>query len=331
MDGHWQFEHLQDVEQLTDPRRLSILRYLMREELTLTALGDRMGLHPAKVRYHLKRLEKDDLVRLVRTEVEGGNVRKYYRASAAAYTLRLVVLPHSTSRGTILAAGSDDPALNRLAKMLCEDDRTPDMITIPQGSLNGLVSLRQGLGQMAGIHLYDAARQTFHIPYVTYFFPDRKIKVVHLNARTQGLVVAQGNPLGIRSVEDILREDVRFINRNPGSGTHLWLKRTLAERGISSEHTTGFQEGVRTHKEVVRAVARQEADAGIAVLAALRDRDVDYIPLYEERYDLVIPEEDYQSELLEPVLDTLHSASYRNYVEQLPGVDARHAGRSQDV
>jgi len=331
MEGVRRLDRLPVLKVLADPRRLDILRYLMRREMTLTQLGEKMGLHPAKVRYHLKRLEEENLVSLERTQISGGYVEKYYRASARAYTLQLVLLPHPGSRGMITAAGSDDFALQLLAQTLSEDPHLPEMITLPQGSLNGLVSLRQGLGQLAGIHLFDAESEEYNAPYVRHFFPDRKMKLIHLVTRRQGLVVAAGNPKGIHEVGDLFREDVRFVNRNPGSGTRLWLERWIRQQGGSEEDIAGFTEAVNTHAEVAEKVAQGAADVGMAVQAATHKFGLDFHPLFDERYDLVIPEREDKQEPLEPLLDTLHSGTFRKRAAALPGYATVDTGMEQRI
>lgn len=311
---------------LADPRRLAMLRRLMRAPATLSQLGREVNQHPAWVRHHLKQLEQVGLVRMTDTRPVRGFVEKYYQATAPAYLVQMTITPAYPEGEVILVTGSHDPALDLLARHLAARASAPAVIPLPLGSLDGLIALRQGVGHVAGCHLLDPDTGEYNRPYVRYFLPEQPTVLVTLAHRQQGLLVAPGNPKGIRGVEDLARPDVVMVNRNRGSGTRLWLEHRLRRLDISTDRVQGYEREVNTHDEVAAAVARGEADVGLGVLAVAQQFGLEVIPLFEERYDLVIPRAEYESDLLRPLLDYLHAAAFRRVVEGLAGYDVARTG-----
>jgi putative molybdopterin biosynthesis protein len=147
------------------------------------------------------------------------------------------------------------------------------------------------------------------------------VKVVCLVKRKQGLLVAPENPKSIVDLGDLAREDIRISNRQRGAGTRVLLDFHLERMGIAADQIRGYNQGEYTHLGVAAAVASGRADCGLGIAAAARALDLDFIPLFEERYDLVIPVEYYESELLGPLLEVLADRQFRQAVAQLPGYD----------
>ncbi len=229
-----EIEQIKDFDQIkivTDPNRLAILRLLMAGPATLTQLGRVMGEHPAWVRHHLKQLEATGLVEMKTAQVSGGFVEKYYQAKARAFYFQEMILPETSGKKIVVMLGSHDLALNVLAQRSLEKTGL-QLIIQPVGSLDGLVALRQGIAQISGCHLLDIQSGEYNLPFIRHIFPDRPVVLVTLAHRQQGLLVAPGNPLHIRGLEDLGREDVTLANRNRGSGTRLWLDQQLERMGI---------------------------------------------------------------------------------------------------
>jgi putative molybdopterin biosynthesis protein len=319
------------IDLLGDPRRQMILRTLMTTPATLSQLGEQMDMHPAKVRYHLKKLEEAGFIELERVVKTGGYVEKFYSAAARALLVNFALLPYSPGRDVLLALGSHDMALELLASMVSGNRSAPEMITLPLGSLDGLFNLRQGIGQIAGCHLYDPPSGEYNLPYVKHVFPDQAVKVINLVRRQQGLLVQPGNPHGIRNINDLAQPGVRFVNRKKGSGTRLWLDQQLKALDIDSSRISGYDRSVNTHTQVAGLIASGQADVGLAILAAAQQFDLNFIPIMEERFDLVIPEEYYQSKLLAPALDCIHSGRFRREVQSYLGYQADQAGRELTI
>jgi putative molybdopterin biosynthesis protein len=318
------FEHLKI---LADARRMTILRLLMVEPATLSQLGQTLGEHPARVRHHLKLLERAGLIELVGQRVVRGFVEKYYRARAHAFTLQQMVLPANVESGALTILGSHDLALEALAAEIRQSKTTPlSVFTLPVGSLEGLVALRQGLTHMAGCHLLDIQSGEYNLPYVRHLFPDREISLITLAYREQGLLVAPGNPHHIRRLEDLGDDGVRIINRNRGSGTRLWLDHQLALLSLPPLSLHGYEREVRTHTALAEAISTGKADAGLGAESAARKFGLDFIPLFQERFDLVMPHEQMAAQHLRPLFDILTSLRFRSLVEGLGGYQTEHTG-----
>jgi putative molybdopterin biosynthesis protein len=310
----------EQLKLLADPRRLAILRQLMAGPASLTVLGKALGEHPAWVRHHLKQLEAAGLIELVETRVQSGVVEKFYRARASGFLVQELILPENPARPVIVFSGSHDLAVELLANQL---SKFLDLLTLPVGSLDGLVTLRQNLCNLSGSHLLDPGGE-YNLPFIRHFFPDRAMQVVTLAHREQGLMTAAGNPKAIRSLADLARADVTFINRNPGSGTRLWLDRQLQTQGIPTEGIHGYENAVSTHTKCALLVQTGKADVALGLRAAAHQFGLDFLPLFHERYDIVFAQE--QSTMLAPLLDTLQTSAFRRGIEALTGYETMHTG-----
>jgi putative molybdopterin biosynthesis protein len=316
----------QQIKTLSDPRRLSILRLLMASPATLTQLGQALGEHPAWIRHHLKLLEEASLVEMVETRISGGFVEKYYRAKARVFFFHQVLLPKGSKKEVMPLLGSHDLALELLTQAWNAVHPEAEFLALPVGSLEGLIALRQGMSTLTGCHLLDAESGEYNRPFVSHLFPDRKMNLITLAMREQGLLLANGNPLQIRSLEDLRREDITLINRNRGSGTRIWLDGALRRLGIASGQIQGYAHEAYSHTEVAQAIQGGRADVGVGLRAAAVQHGLDFIPLFLERYDLVIPEEQLREEPVSSLLDYLHSGSFRRSAEALGGYEMGHAG-----
>ncbi len=309
----------EQIKVLSDSRRYHILRLLMAEQATLTQIGAILNESPAWVRHHIKVLEGVGLVEMSEIRVTGGITEKFYKAHASALLLQQLILPQN-EKPVIIFSGSHDTAIEHIASDL---SRHLSILTLPVGSLDGLVNLRQGLCHVAGAHLLDPGGE-YNLPYVRHFFPDRVVDLVTLANRTQGLILSPGNPLGIKSLTDLVRGDVQFINRNLGSGTRLWLDRELSRLNLPVDQVRGYENFVSTHTEAAREVLKGQVDAAIGIQAAAWEAQLDFIPLFEERYDLIYPDE--QIPLISPLLDHLQTASFRRQLNALTGYNTTHSG-----
>jgi putative molybdopterin biosynthesis protein len=314
------------VRVLANDERLHLLRLLMRGPATLTQLGAVMGHHPAWVRHHLLSLEHAGLVELVETRRTKNFTEKFYCATARAYAVNFMVLPEAGEDGLLVLLGSDDLALDLLAQRLRESEGAPDVVTIAMGSLEGLIALRQGLGHVAGCHLLDPETGDFNRSYARALFPGRELQLITLAHREQGLIVPPGNPRGFRGLDEAVAQGARIVNRNRGSGTRVWLDRLLAGAGVDPADVAGYEHEVATHEQAARAVADGTADVALGIFAAARAQGLDFVPLMEERYDLVTPTPVYESDLLAPLLAMLHDEGFKRSVDRLGGYATRETG-----
>lgn len=325
MEHIHRIEHTEHLKLLGDPRRLLLLKKLMSGPQTLSSLGKALGEHPARVRHHLKLLENAGFIELVELRAVRGYVEKYYHARAQAWIYHGLILPEAiqakeaASIGQIVALGSHDLALEMLAEQMKEDPTGPDLHVLPVGSLDGLISLRHGLGHLAGTHLWDAEDREYNLPFVKRIFPDRAMRVIAFVERSQGLLLPPGNPLQVKGVEDLGKPGVRLVNRNLGSGTALWLDQALCNAGLEPKAVQGYDERVETHSELAKTIAQGRANAGVGLQVVAAPFGLDFIPLFRERYDLVMPLSLAESPMGRYLLDQLKRQEFRREVRQLDG------------
>jgi len=322
-------EHLRSIDRLeavravSEPHRLEILRLLLARPHTISSLGRELGRHPAWVRHHVQSLEAVGLVYLAEERVTRNFTEKYYRASAAAFTVSLLIRPDERERKSVVALVSHDLAVELLAS---SEERSFHLAAGVAGSLDSLIGVRQGLADVAGCHLLDAETGEYNVPYARHLFPDRDVMVVTLAHREQGLMVAKGNPMGIGSLADTAEKGARLANRNRGSGTRMWIDRELARAGIEPDVVPGFDRVVDTHTEAARLVAIGAADVAVGISGAAASFDLDFVPLFNERYDLVMPDEIYRTEEVAKLIDVLHTKAFRHSVAGIRGYDPRSMG-----
>ena len=307
------------IKLLADSRRMEVLRLLMAAPATLTHLARAMKQSPAWVRHHILALQSAHLVEVAEIRKRGQVTEKYYRAKADALLLQEVILP-KTRKPALIFSGSHDLALEGIAAHL---EKHVTLLSLPVGSLDGLVNLRQGLCQVSGAHILDESGE-YNAPTVRHLFPDRDVELVTLAHRTQGLILASGNPQAVRSVADLTRPTLRFVNRNAGSGTRLWFDAELKRRNVDPQNINGYARTVQTHSEAASLIASKKADAAIGLQAAAHQHGLDFLPLFEERYDLVLPREN--EALLSPLLDYLQTGDFRSELNSLTGYNAAHSG-----
>lgn len=225
---------------------------------------------------------------------------------------------------TIFCIGSHDLTLDLMAQFLAEQDRR--LASANVGSQGGLVALRRGEAHLAGSHLLNPETGEYNISYIRQYMPNIPVKVVALVGRDQGLIVRKGNPKGVKGLGDLSRPDVRFVNRQRGAGTRVLLDYHLNLMAIPQSSIVGYEQEEYTHLGVSAAIASGRADCGLGIAAAAQALDLDFIPLFQERYDLVIPKEHADGELLAPLFDLLADRRFREAVSQLTGYDVSVMG-----
>lgn len=225
---------------------------------------------------------------------------------------------------TIFCIGSHDLTLDLMSQFLAEHDRR--LASANVGSQGGLVALRRGEAHVAGSHLLNPETGEYNISYIRQYMPNIPVKVVALVGRDQGLMVRRGNPKAIKSLEDLTKPQIQFVNRQRGAGTRVLLDYHLSLMAISPGHVVGYSQEEYTHLGVAAAIASGRADCGLGIAAAAQALDLEFIPLFQERYDLVIPKQFAESDLLMPLFGLFTDRRFREAVAQLPGYDVSVMG-----
>jgi putative molybdopterin biosynthesis protein len=230
----------------------------------------------------------------------------------------------SEIENTIFAIGSHDISLDVMAQFLSERNRKLSSSNV--GSLGGFVAIRRREAHLAGSHLLDPQTGTYNLSYIRQYLPGVKVKVISFVKRDQGLIIQKDNPKDINSIQDLVRDDVQFINRQRGAGTRVLLDYHLEENDLTPQDISGYQQEEYTHLTVAAAVASGRADCTLGIAAAASALALDFIPLFQERYDLIIPTEHVEGELLLPLIDLLHNNKFKQLVKGLPGYDVSGMG-----
>lgn len=207
------------------------------------------------------------------------------------------------------------PALGLLAARMGGEPTGVHVSWIHGSSSAALSALRKREVHIAGLHLFDERSGHYNAPAVRKHLPDRRMLLVNLVSWEQGIVVARDNPLRIRGTADLLRPKVRFAAREAGAGAHRLLERALRKEGAWLADMRGRTVAVRGHMEVAQAIALGAADAGVAIRSAAMAFDLDFIPLAEERFDLVIPRDLATDPRVERLVDMLGSRAFRRELE----------------
>ena len=228
--------------------------------------------------------------------------------------------------GAIVVTGSHDMTLDLLASELHRQHPELTLASSNVGSLGGLMALERGEAHIAGCHLLDEETGEYNISFVRRYVSGRDVVVMNLVHRIQGLIVPPGNPKSVSSLEDLGREGISYVNRQRGSGTRVLLDYMLKSTPIDTEQIDGYEREEYTHLAVAAAVAGGRADVGLGILSAARALGLDFVPLLTEQYDLVIPTEFYESDLLAASLALIRGDGFKKQVEALGGYDTSHMG-----
>lgn len=239
--------------------------------------------------------------------------------------------PDITSENTLRYAGSHDLALAWLASLFSEITPGYSLQVRFTGSLGGLIALAGAHADIAGCHLWDEESDSYNAPFVRRLLPGAKVALLTLAHRRLGLILPQGNPKNINRLNDLLIPGLRFVNRQSGSGSRVWLDANLRQAGINPQQITGYQDAKMTHSEVADTIARGKADVGLGLEASAMSYTLDFVLLTRERYDLVIPQNIFESEPIQALITWLEGKSAKEGILNLGGYDTRKTGQIEWV
>lgn len=297
---------------------------------------------------HLGRV---DFIRLAMSEVDGryvalplsrgaGSISTLTKAQAIAQlpanaegqeagstiTAELLVGPSELAQ-SLLCVGSHDNTLDILADLLMRHAPSVRLASSHVGSMGGIAAIKSGFTMLAACHLFDPATGDYNFPFLARHLPGIDLTVINVAIRHQGLMVAPGNPKGIRGVGDLAREGVRYVNRQRGAGTRILLDYHLEQAGIDPDRIDGYGHEEHTHMSVAVNVLTGPADAGLGIYAAAAALGLDFVPLARERYDLVVPSGYLEDPKIKAVLDVIRSDAFTARVQGLGGYETPWTGR----
>jgi molybdopterin molybdotransferase/putative molybdopterin biosynthesis protein len=227
---------------------------------------------------------------------------------------------------TLLIAGCD-PAVTILTDWLVRHRAPVSAIALPCSSSRALAMLIEGRTHAAGVHLKDPGADEYNVASTRTALSGRAARVVAFARWELGLATTVGNRLAIRGVADLARVGVRLVNREVGAGARAFLDDALAESGTDGKRIEGYDIEVGGHLEVAAAIAAGHANVGVTIRLAADTYGLPFVPMREERYDLVILERDLDSTPVKAMLDALNSRRFAREVSQFCAYDTSQMGR----
>ncbi len=227
----------------------------------------------------------------------------------------------------LICVGSHDNVLDLLADELMGLPRAFRLISAHVGSMGGIAALKKGVCHMAGMHLLEEDSGDFNFAFLRKFYPEGRITLLNLAIRQQGLIVPAGNPRGVKGVENLKSQGLRYINRQRGAGTRILFDWHLKRAGLKPADVDGYAKEESTHMAVAVNVLTGAADCGMGIYAAARALGLDFVPLARERYDLAIPEHFWDDPRILAVRHMLQRDAFKARLENLGGYETGLTGQ----
>ncbi len=232
-------------------------------------------------------------------------------------------------QSTLVAIGSHDNIIDILANLLHKGSKAIRVSSAHVGSMGGIMAIRRGEAHLAGSHLLDEETGEYNISFIKRFLKDIPLQLINLCYRQQGLIVAKGNPHKIKGFKDIAKRNLSFINRQNGAGTRLLTDKTLKDLELKPSDINGYDHEEYTHMSVAASIANGSVDCGMGILAAANALKLDFVPVAEERYDLIVPKQFLNDKKIETLLDVIQNSSeFQELVMALGGYNLRDSGNT---
>jgi putative molybdopterin biosynthesis protein len=227
---------------------------------------------------------------------------------------------------TLVAIGSHDNILDLMANFLHRLSPPVRLSSAHVGSMGGIMAIRRGEAHFGGSHLLDEDSGEYNVSFIKRFLSDLPLKLINLCYREQGFIVSKGNPFDIQSFTDIIVKDLSFINRQKGAGTRLLTDKILRDSGLEPEQIAGYNHEEYTHMNVAAAVLSGSVDVGMGIRAAALALELDFVPIAEERYDLIVPTLFLDDARIKAALELMSNDTFRSRIEDLGGYNLRDCG-----
>lgn len=235
--------------------------------------------------------------------------------------------PLEQIQNTIVSTGSHDLSMDVLHSLLRKKNPERFLVSSHVGSMGGILAIQKGESHIAGVHLFDEESGEYNQSYVEKYMKDKEVVLVQLVYRQQGWFVKKGNPLGISSVRDLVQPGITYINRQRGAGTRLLFDYLLKQEAVDRDGIYGYSREAVSHLSVAAAVAGGTADVGLGIYSAAAAMDLDFIPVAEERYDLLMSQAFYHSSQGKELLACIRSEEFASEMEALGGYSCRDSGK----
>lgn len=237
------------------------------------------------------------------------------------------VLEHVEEERNIYIAGSDDPLLRLIIDVYNRENKNSTIFYAPVGSVRGLKILKENRAKIACCHILDMEKKGYSSSYVERYLGKGDFVLIELFKREQGFYLSKGNPRGVRTFKDIASKDVTFVNRNKDSGTRLLFDFLLKEEGINPQSIRGYESEVDSHLQAGLYVLKGFADCAFGIRYITYVLDLDFIPIFLERFDFVIPKELYPKPHIKDLLSYFEQPRIFQLSKELPGYELSETGK----
>jgi putative molybdopterin biosynthesis protein len=244
------------------------------------------------------------------------NISGYEQGDTAEVEL---LRPLEEIKNAIVFSGSHDLTIDLLSSQLKRARTELKIVSSHVGSMAGIMAIRKGEAHVAGIHLLDPSTKQYNRSYVNKLLAGHDVVLYPFLKRMQGWILPQGNPLEIKIVTDLVRSGANFVNRQKGAGTRILFDLLLEEAGISAEEITGYDREMFSHLAVAAEVKGDERGAGLGIYPAAKAMGLDFIPVADEEYDLVMKRGFYESESGRQLIDIIQSPAFKEQVKKIGG------------
>lgn len=230
-------------------------------------------------------------------------------------------------KNTLVCIGSHDPIIDTASDLLYIKSEKYFLSSAHVGSMGGIMALKSGETHIAPIHLLDMEGGSYNIPYIKRYLSDKNISLIKGVKRIQGLMVAKGNPLNIKCLQDIVIKNLNFVNRQRGSGTRLFLDYNLKKLHIDSKKIFGYEREEFTHIGVAAVVAAGDADCGLGIYSAAKLMGLDFIALGNEEYDFAVLRDFFDLDMIREFIKVIKSHEFKGELDKLGGYDYKDIGK----
>ncbi len=237
-----------------------------------------------------------------------------------------ILKPKNKIKNNLMLIGSHDLAIDKLIDQIRKNEEKFELNIQAVGSMSGLVSLKRGECQLAGAHLLEPKTGSYNISYINDLFRNEKMAVINLVLREQGLMVKNNNPKNLTGIEDLSKENVKFINRQRGSGTRVLLDYLLKDKNMDKDNIRGYEREELTHMGAAVQVEEGTADAALGIRAAASAVDIDFIPIKKEKYDIILKKKTLEDPRIKRLIEIIKSQPFKNAVKELKGYDLKNSG-----
>jgi len=235
--------------------------------------------------------------------------------------------PKEDLHNSIVIIGSHDPLIDELSDLLRMKNKSLSIGSAHVGSMSGLIAIRKGEAHIAGTHLLDEETGEYNIPFVKKIIPDGGVRLIECVRRTQGLILQKGNPKKISDVKDLINDGVRYVNRQKGSGTRILFDYLCRQNDTDTGKIYGYDREEYTHTSVAALIAAGSADAGMGIFSAAKIYDLDFIPVCDEQYDLLIPDHAWELPIVQKVIEILKTNEFKDRLIKLGGYKTENPGK----